>query len=127
MTVLKIKIVRLRDLMKASGKPVAHVLWIPPEQDPAITLAAEENRVLSVHQLAGVSRKDFGVIGLLLEPGILHFIFPKPLAYAGGTKVIGIDYDLLGSGDEGWDVRKGSKTPHRKLVRMVRTEAKSKP
>ena len=117
MKVLKIKTVRLRDLMKASGKPVAHILWIPPEQDPAIMAAAEENRVLSVHQLAGVSRKDFGIIGFLREPGIIHFIFPKPLAYAEGTKVIGIDYDVLGTDNANERVRKESKTPHRKLVR----------
>ena len=84
--------------MKASGKPVAHLLWMPPEQDPAIMVAAEENRVLSVHQLDGVSHKDFGSIGFLREPGISYFIFPKPLAYAAGTKVIGIDYDVLGAG-----------------------------
>jgi hypothetical protein len=89
------KSVRFAELVKAAGKPYVATLWTDPKNDRGFTRAVRENRVLTVHQPIGSSKKDFGVVGFHEEKNVSYFVFPKRLRAQPETQVIGIKYDML--------------------------------
>ena len=57
--------------------------------------AAKENRVVTVVQHNVGTKKDYGIVGFVKKKNASFLIFPQPISYASGTKVIGIKYDRI--------------------------------
>jgi hypothetical protein len=91
------KTIRFSDLVGKSGRPKAVTLWRQPEEDRAFRLAIRENRVLTVVQPNVGQKRDYGIIGFHRGLPASFLVFPEPLAFTEGMKVIGIRYDLLSS------------------------------
>jgi hypothetical protein len=88
--------VRFGQLVKAAGKPHPATLWAgDPEKDPDFRKAMEENRIVSIHLVNVGTKKEAGEIGFLKGRDLNYLIFPKALAFAEGTKVIGIKFEML--------------------------------
>lgn len=90
-----LKQVRFSDLVKASGNPEQVTLWAKPEAGSPFLKAVENNQVATVVQHNTGTKKDFGVIGFQTLPNATFLLFPNPLPYAAGTKIVGIDYKRL--------------------------------
>src|SRR5262249_15798525 len=90
---LSMKTIRFGDLVRDSGKPRTVTLWCKPEDNPLLTGAMKQNRVLTVIQEQG--KKDHGVIGFKSEPGALYLVFPRALPHELDARVVGIDYQLI--------------------------------
>ena len=89
------KRIRLGDLVRNSGRPRAVTLWIDPKKDRNVTKAVKENRIITVVQDPTSKRKEFGQIGLHVQPHAFYLIFPRPLPKEKDSRVIGINYALL--------------------------------
>jgi hypothetical protein len=90
------KQVRFAQLVKAAGKPHAATLWAKdPNADPEFKKAIAAHRILTVHNVNVGNKKDAGEIGFAAGPGNTFVIFPKPLPFAEGTKVIGLKFNML--------------------------------
>lgn len=87
------KKMRFGDLVRNSGKPQVVTLWTKPEENPELTKAIKQRRVLTVIQEPG--KTDYGVFGLELRPGALILVFPRPLPPMENTRVIGINFELV--------------------------------
>jgi hypothetical protein len=87
------KQLRFGDLVRDSGRPKTVALWTKPEDNPELTRAIKQNRVLTVLQESG--KKDHGLIGFKVLPGALYLEFPKILPDANDAVVIGINYQLI--------------------------------
>jgi hypothetical protein len=87
------KTIRFGDLVRGSGRPRTVTLWSKPEDNPLMTGAMKQNRVLTVIQEQG--KKDQGVIGFKSEPGALYLVFPRALPHEQDTRVVGINYQLI--------------------------------
>lgn len=91
----KPKTVRFDALVQNSGKPEQVTLWTKPEDDPDFMTAVHSNRVVTVVQRNVGTKKDFGVVGLLVQKNAAYLIFPKAISAPVETKVIGIKYDRI--------------------------------
>ena len=87
------KKVRFGDLVRSSGRPEVITLWAKPADNPVLTAAINQNRVLTVIQEPG--RTDFGLIGFHLRPGAAYLIFPRTLSHEPNARVIGVNYQLV--------------------------------
>src|SRR5215471_9162024 len=87
------KKMRFGDLVRNSGRPQVVTLWTKPEENPVLTKAIKEHRVLTVIQELG--KTDYGVFGLELRPGALILVFPRALPRLEDTRVIGINFQLV--------------------------------
>jgi len=87
------KTIRFGDLVRSSGRPKTVTLWAKPQDDPSLTGAVKQNRVLTVVQEGG--KKDHGFVGFKLLPGALYLEFPRPLLYDEDARVVGINYQLI--------------------------------
>lgn len=94
---MKPKTVRFADLVRTFGRPEMVTLWTDPQKNIQFSRAIDENRIVTVKQVNVGTRKDFGLIGFHKERNVSFLMFPKPLDYPVGTKVIGIKYDLITS------------------------------
>ncbi len=88
------KTIRFGDLVRQSGRPEALTLWTDPKRDKRLTKAIRENRVLTVIQEPASKKKDFGRIGFHQNPFASYFVFPRPLAERGDSRIVGINYEL---------------------------------
>jgi hypothetical protein len=87
------KTIRFGDLVRDSGRPQTVALWGKPENDPILSRAIKQNRVLTVVQELGKS--DHGTIGFKQLPGAVYLVFPKPLPNEPDARVIGLNYQLI--------------------------------
>jgi hypothetical protein len=87
------KTIRFGDLVRDSGRPRTVTLWGKPEDDPSLTGAIKQNRILTVVQELG--KKDHGLVGFKLLPGALFLEFPRPLPRDEEVRVIGINFQLI--------------------------------
>jgi hypothetical protein len=90
-----IRQLRFDDLVKASGEPEQVTLWAKPDARSDFMKAVDDNRVATIVQHNTGTKKDYGVIGFATLPNATFLLFPKPLPYAAGTKIIGIKYERL--------------------------------
>lgn len=90
---LSMNTIRFGDLVRGSGRPKTLTLWTKPQDNPSLTEAIKQNRVLTVVQETG--KKDRGLIGFKQLPGALYLEFPRPLPGEEDAKVIGINYQLI--------------------------------
>jgi hypothetical protein len=90
-----VKSVRFTALVERSGHPVVVTLWREPEMDKDFMRAVRANRILTIHQTNSGTAKDYGVIGFQKDAQVTYMIFPRKLAPAAGTRVVGIKYDLV--------------------------------
>lgn len=90
------KTVRFAEVVKRSGRPQPHTLWLSPDRDPRFSRALKETRVMTVGHGDG-TQTDFGTIGFDREraSGGQLLIFPKSLRRFSGARVIGIKFDLV--------------------------------
>ena len=93
----KPKTIRFDALVKSAGEPEQVTLWTKPEDDADFMKAVRSNRVVTVIQRNVGTKKDFGVVGLLVQKNAAYLIFPKRIEAPAETKVIGIKYDRIGS------------------------------
>jgi len=107
MEVMTAKQVRFAKIVEVGGQPEAYLPFSDPEKDKAFMRAAKDVRVVTLKQEPASKRKDFGIVGYVKENYATYLIFPKSLGAFEGQRVIGIDYDVLGSAD----VRIGGKVP----------------
>ena len=87
--------VRLTRIVETCGRPEPVTLWKNPRLDKGFQSAVAQNRVMTIKQEPGESRKDFGVVGFHKEPNTAYWVFPRPLRAFENKRVIGINYDLL--------------------------------
>lgn len=99
------KTVRFAQLISDSGRPEIVTLWAPPETNRDFMKAVKENRVLTLIQRNVGSKTDYGLIGFFKEQQVSYLVFPKRLAHAHETKVIGIKYEELGESGAARPVR----------------------
>lgn len=86
----------MAQILEYAGKPRLHLAWVEPTRDPALKRALATHQVVTIHQRARGSKKDFGVVGL--EPGrdAQYLIFPKSLRRFEGARIVAIRYPELG-------------------------------
>jgi hypothetical protein len=89
------KEIRFGLLVKSSGRPETLTLWGNPKDNPALSKAVKENRVMTITQKPAGHGKDSGQIGFQQQPAALYLLFPKRLRADVGSRVIGIKYDLI--------------------------------
>jgi len=87
------KTIRFGDLVRGPDRPRTVTLWSKPQDDPSLSSAIKQNRVLTVVQESG--KKDHGLVGFELLPGALYLEFPRTLPDEADAKVIGINYQLI--------------------------------
>ncbi|HUR58445.1 MAG TPA: hypothetical protein VM029_12085 [Opitutaceae bacterium] len=91
------KTVRFTEVVRRSGKPHVHTLWLAPEKDPALVRARKADRVMTVAAGGGAGKTDAGFVGF--EPGQHEggqfLIFPQSLKPFAGARVVGIKFDLI--------------------------------
>lgn len=97
MNLAKTGTVRFTKIVEAVGKPEVVSLWTNPERDKNFMTAVRQNRVMSVKQETVGSAKDFGVVGFLREKNVSYLVFPKSLKEFEDRRVVGINYDLIGT------------------------------
>lgn len=105
-TASKPKTIRFDALVKSAGEPEQVTLWTKPEDDADFMKAVRGNRVVTVIQRNVGTKKDFGVVGLLVQKNAVYLIFPKQIAAPAETKVIGIKYDRIGTAEPKGEVYK---------------------
>ncbi len=116
MELLKVKTARFRDLVSQCGAPEVVTLWGNPQTDRHFQKALREQRILSVHQSAVGTRKDFGEVGFVKGQGITFFEFGKSLSDFSGCRVVGIDYGHLAQAAPPADEPITAKAPVKKVV-----------
>jgi hypothetical protein len=89
--------VRFTQVVKRSGEPQVHTLWVAPEKDPELQRAEKANRVMTIHASHRGGKSDVGAVGF--DPNADHggqfLIFPKSLKPFAGARVVGIKFDLV--------------------------------
>jgi predicted lipid-binding transport protein (Tim44 family) len=121
---------RFKSVVEQCGVPEVYTLWVEPRKDLTFQRALTQQRVMSVHQETVGTRKDYGEIGFTGDLQAQLLIFPKSLKAFAGKRVVGIQYNLLGSGpaaerQEDHRPQKGdapSRKPLRKIVRFPEQE-----
>ena len=91
------KTVRFASLVAAAGKPEVYLPLFDPGQDRDIMKAVKANRVLSVRQEPTSKHADYGVVGFDERKHTTYLIFPKALSRFAEARVVGIQYDVVGS------------------------------
>jgi hypothetical protein len=91
------KTVRFAKVVESCGKPDTHLLLTDPAEDKALQAAIKSNRVMTIYQLSGSTKTDYGTVGFEKGTSRQFFLFPKILEAFAGQRVIGIKYDLLES------------------------------
>jgi hypothetical protein len=91
------KTVRFASLVTAAGKPEVYLPLFDPKQDRDFMRAVKGNRVLSVRQEPTSTRADYGVVGFDEQKHTTYLVFPKSLGRFANARVIGIQYDVVGS------------------------------
>jgi hypothetical protein len=91
------KTVRFTRVVERSGRPHVHTLWLPPDKDPDFKRARDTHRVMTLQQIPGGGKADFGVIGYDAKNGSggQFLIFPKSLKAFEGARVVGVKFDLI--------------------------------
>jgi hypothetical protein len=112
--------VRFSKIVETVGRPVVHVLWVDPDEDPILKKAIGAKRVMTVHQGVTKAKADYGTVGFQKGDSGQILIFPKSLKHFADTRVTGVKYDLLDSAT----VPKGQPAP--KIVPAKRV-TKAKP
>ena len=92
---LNVKIARFREIVVKCGAPEVVTLWTDPKDDKGFQRALRDERIMSVHQPAVGSKKDFGEIGFVRGPNVSYLHFPKSLRRYEGRRIVGVDYALL--------------------------------
>jgi hypothetical protein len=89
--------VRFTRVVERSGRPHVHTLWLPPEKDPEFKRARETHRLMTLEQIPGGGKADFGVVGYDAKHGAAgqFLIFPKSLKRFEDARVIGVKFDLI--------------------------------
>jgi hypothetical protein len=90
-----VKTTRFATIVQAAGAPSVYLLWSPAEKDATFQNAIKQHRVMSVHQETRGTKKDYGVIGFTKDPQAQFLVFPKSIRRFEGTRVVGVDYELL--------------------------------
>lgn len=90
------KTVRFTRVVKRSGRPHVHTLWVAPDEDPELRRARAAHRVMTVRK-SDTGKSDAGIVGF--EPardGSGQFlVFPKSLQPFAGSRVVGLKFDLV--------------------------------
>jgi hypothetical protein len=89
------KKIRFGDLVRNSGRPQPMTLWTDPKNDKSFSKAVKENRIVTVIEDPASKRKGFGQIGFHAQPHAFYLVFPRSLPRENGSRVIGINYELL--------------------------------
>ena len=108
-------------MIQKSGRPKQHLAWSDPAQDRELKKAAQQHRLLTIHQQVRGAKKDHGAVGLESGRNLQYFLFPRSLKSFAGVRVIGIDYGLV---DEGLSAAvfnpKHSPVPTKRVARSSR-------
>jgi hypothetical protein len=107
MRLRKMDTVRFAKIVEAAGRPVVHVLWIDPDNDPILKKAINAKKVMTVHQGLTTGKADYGTVGFQKGVAAQILIFPKSLERFADMRVTGVKYDLLDSAS----VPKGQEAP----------------
>ena len=91
------KTVRFSKVLEACGKPEIHLLLIKPEKDKPLSNAIRSNRVMTLYQ--GSKGTDYARVGFEEGKARQYLIFPKSLHAFADQQIVGLNYDLLESGD----------------------------
>ncbi len=87
------KKIRFGDLVRNSGRPGTFTLWMDPRKDRKLNQAKRENRILTiVHE---PKKRDFGLVGFHQRPIASYLVFPRALPAEQGTRVFGINYQMI--------------------------------
>jgi hypothetical protein len=89
------KTARFADVVKQSGAPETHLLWVPPSDDKVFQRALKEHRIMTVHQQLVGAKKDFATVGFSEEANAQYLVFPKSVKRFADRHIVGINYDLL--------------------------------
>ncbi len=89
------KTARFAAVVKVSGTPEVVYLWTDPRADKSFMSAVRGDRVMTLRQERGASKRDVGVIGFLREKNASYLVFPKPLTAFKNSRIVGIKYDLI--------------------------------
>lgn len=95
MAIRQFRTTRFSEIVRKKGQPEALVLWADPEKYPQLKRAIRENRVMTVVQDPAGNKKDFGMVGFLMQKNASYLIFPKTLEEYRDKHVVGLKYDLL--------------------------------
>jgi len=93
MKLVKVKTVRLSQVIETSGKPQVYTLWQKPSADRHLQSQIRNNRVVTI--LKSDSGTDFGVVGFKERKGATYLVFPKSVKHFADQRIIGIDWALV--------------------------------
>lgn len=90
------KAVRFAEVVRQSGRPRVHALWVAPADDPEFARARRTDRVMTITHPAG-GKADVGYVGFepARRPRTEYLVFPKSLRAFDGQRVIGVKFDLV--------------------------------
>ncbi len=94
-TLAKAPTARFAEVVKKCGSPETVSLWTDPQKDKSFMAAVGQDRVMTVKQTTGGSKRDFGVVGFLRKGRATYLLFPKPLTAYKDKRIIGMKYDLM--------------------------------
>jgi hypothetical protein len=89
------KTVRFTSVVEASGRPEVYLLLTDPKKDGDFQKALKADRVMTLHHAPAAGKTDFGEVGYHADARGQVLVFPRSLKKFAGTRVIGIDYELL--------------------------------
>ena len=95
MKLLKVKTVRLADVVAKCGAPQSYTLWQKPRADKQLQTLRKNHRIMTIQQ--SDSGTDFGVTEFCERKGARYLAFPKSLKPFAEMRVVGINWELVKS------------------------------
>lgn len=89
------KTARFKSVVQKAGQPKIHLALLEPKKDKVLQRAIKAHRVMMVHQETVGTAKDFGTIGFDRKVAGQILVFPKSLEDFAGSRIVGVNYDLI--------------------------------
>ena len=93
MKLLKVKTVRLAQVVEKAGGPEVYTLWQKPAQDRHLQSEIKNNRVMTIQKSEAGS--EFGIVGFKEKKSASYLIFPKSLKRFENKRIVGINWELV--------------------------------
>jgi hypothetical protein len=95
MKLLKVKTVRFADVAEKTGRPETYTLWQKPTADRHLQSQIKNNRVMTIQR--SESGTQFGIVGFKQAKRANYLVFPKSLKRFENRRVVGINWNLVGT------------------------------
>jgi len=95
MKLLRVKTTRFADVVEKTGRPETYTLWQKPAADRHLQSQIKNNRVMTIRR--SESGTQFGIVGFKQASEATYLVFPKSVKRFENSRVVGINWDLVGA------------------------------